>query len=319
MREAMKRRILELAGEAGYDEARVAPPRLEEEDRSNLLRFLEERRYGSMEWFAAHREIRLEPHRLMDGSRSVLVLATLYRNRESDALLEDSFWKVSRYAAGRDYHKLLRRRGKRLLASIAAEYPGVEGRIAVDSAPVPEKILGRMAGVGFQGKNTNLIHRDLGSYFFLSLLFLNAELPPDDPVAEGCGTCRLCLDACPTGALEEGRIDPRLCLSYLTIERGEPIPPERALESRGWIFGCDICQEVCPYNRRERARNRESSVEEFLPGEAFLTLLGDVWPGEEEWERRAAGTPFRRAGRELLLENRRRIGEALRGEEESAK
>jgi epoxyqueuosine reductase len=264
-----------------------------------------------MRWFVDHLHIRMEPRLIDPAAKSVLVLGAPYRSVEYERLIEGSAFKISNYAAGRDYHKALRKRMRRLLSEIARIAPNVTGRIAVDSAPVPEKVLARNAGAGWIGKHTNLIHPRIGSYIFLGVIFLNIEIEPDAPMESRCGSCNLCFKACPTGAIGDYRIDPRRCISYLTIESRSVEESFRG-KLGGWIFGCDICQSVCPYNRRERSL-AVAPFAEFHPRPEIIDLLSDLNGSpnggeaaesiltEERFEVVATGSPIRRAGRERLL------------------
>ena len=224
-------RALALSQEVGYDLAGFAPLQISAADQAHLETFARDGYSAGMDWFARHLHLRRNPAQLFPGAERALVLATYYRDQACEELLAQGPLRVSRYAAGRDYHRLLRKKGARLLGEIQrlwreqfagtgedskalGESGELEGRVVVDSAPVPEKILARMAGLGWQGKQTNLIHPELGSYFFLSVILLNVDLPGDEPITDLCGSCRLCVDACPTGALfEDYKIDAGRCIS----------------------------------------------------------------------------------------------------------
>lgn len=277
-----------------------------------------------MDWFARNLDLRQAPAGLFPGGESALVLGVYYRDQEMEQVLSQAHRRVSRYAGGRDYHRLLRKKGKRLLAAIREIDPNLEGRIVVDSAPVPEKILARMAGLGWQGKHTNLIHPELGSYFFLSVLLLDREFPADAPLPDLCGQCRLCLDACPTGALfEDYRIDAGRCISYLTIERDPTLAISAALDAavtagdegavpakpgpdfEKWVFGCDICQEVCPYNRNQRSRNRTTREPAFQMRDEIRDFMQTSTASEpvDASGSLFIGSPLARAGAEKLRQN----------------
>ncbi len=300
----MNVRVKQLARDEGYDLAGISAPFVPPADVSFFREFVARGLFGTMDWFARHNDLRVEPARIFQGARSVLMLGAVYRTDSYEKELNNSKRKISRYAAGRDYHRALRKRGKRLLAKIQALVPGTRGRIMVDSAPVPEKILARQAGLGWQGKHTNLIHPELGSYFFLSALFLDLELAADEPIPDLCGRCRLCVDACPTGALEEYRIDARRCISYLTIEHTGPVASEFHGKMAGWVFGCDICQEVCPYNRSPRGRRAQTREPAFLPRASLVRALQSADPGDEgDWNELKSGSPLGRIDLEKWREN----------------
>ena len=247
-REALRR----LSSEYGFELCGFAALTLSALEKERYRTFVAEGRHGTMSWFQDQLHLRLEPAALLPGAETAMVLAARYGDERYESLAAKSAVLVSRYAVGRDYHRLLRRRGARLLGRAKELLPGLAGRVVVDSAPVPEKALARSAGIAWQGKHTNMIHPRFGSYFFLAVILLKATTEPDAPIHDRCGQCRLCLDACPTGALEPYRLDARLCISYLTIETKAPIPPELSGRLNRWVFGCDICQEVCPYNSPTR-------------------------------------------------------------------
>ena len=307
----MKETIRRIALDSGYILAGFSGISLESEDRNNLLEYsnlLE----NEMSWFMRYSDIRIHPEKIMEGARSVLVLALPYLDSEYDSFIKNSRIKISRYAAGKDYHKLLRKMGARMLHKIKEEFPQVEGRVTADSAPVPEKILARYSGIGWQGKHTNMIHPDFGSYFFISCIFLNVEIEPDTVMKDRCGNCRKCIDACPTEALGEYRIDAKKCISYLTIEKKESIPEEYHGRMNGWIFGCDICQEVCPYNLRDRIHDLNAE-KKIIPEKKILDFLESLNLGispfaknenaRENFDVLTQGSPVRRAGFEKLVEN----------------
>lgn len=171
------------------------------------------------------------------------------RKRHQPELLAAPGAKISRYALCRDYHLTVKEKLAAALEAIKKEFPTADGKIFCDTSPVMEKELARLAGLGFRGKNTILLSRELGSYLFLGGIALNLELEPDAPVADSCGACGLCLKACPTGALKDGALDANLCLSYWTTQSKEKIPPSLAAKTRGCAYGCDLCQEACPLNK----------------------------------------------------------------------
>jgi epoxyqueuosine reductase len=221
----------------------------------------------------------------------------------ADAPRSDNPARVARYALGPDYHDVLRQRLNRLLQWVQAEVPGCRGRGVVDTAPLLERDFARRAGLGWFGKNTMLIHKRLGSYFFLGALLLDLELKPDVPQeTRHCGTCTACLDACPTQAFAgPGVLDARRCISYLTIELRGPIPAALREGVGEWLFGCDVCQEVCPWNRKAPA-----GAEPALRPRAELEALGAaelLGLSEEEFRRRFRGTALTRARRRGLLRN----------------
>lgn len=249
--EVSKEILFRIARETGFDLAGIADARIPAEDQANFRTYLAEGRHGEMSYLSEFRAARENPDLVMSGAKSALVLGTFYRNQEAETVLNGARKRIARYALGPDYHAVFRKRGWILKRRLKEVYPGMRTRFCVDTAPVAEKTLARQAGIAFRGKHTNMIHPGMGSYFFLCVMLLDAVVEPDEPARDRCGSCRLCVDACPTNALEEYRIDPRKCISYLTIESRNPVPQEFRGKLAGNVFGCDICQEVCPYNRAE--------------------------------------------------------------------
>jgi epoxyqueuosine reductase len=213
--------------------------------------------------------------------------------------------KVSRYAYGEDYHKVLRRKLKTLVREMQAAFGEFNARVFVDSGPVLERDWARRSGQGWMGKNTMLIHPRKGSYFFLAEIILDLEFDCDHPIRDHCGTCRRCIDACPTEAISpEGYIlDGSKCISYLTIELKDAIPDVFAGKMDGWIFGCDICQEVCPWNRFSTPHTESA----FLPAADVSGMKATDWleMTEDIFSHRFGRTPLKRAGLEKLKETAR--------------
>ncbi|MBC7543959.1 MAG: tRNA epoxyqueuosine(34) reductase QueG, partial [Candidatus Sericytochromatia bacterium] len=206
-------------------------------------------RHGTMQWIERHVPAKGDPRAYWPEARSVLVVAYPYFD-PTPATTAPHQGRLSRYAWGRDYHKVVRRRLEELWAAIQAEAPGIQGRICVDTSPLSEKDLAQRAGIGWIGKHGNLIRRGVGSWFFLGEILLDQDLPPDLPAMDHCGSCTRCIDACPTVAIvAPGVVDARRCISYLTIEHRGDIPPELRPAMGNLVYGCDICQDVCPHNR----------------------------------------------------------------------
>ncbi len=260
---------------------------------------------GRMAYFARHGTKRTRPAELVPGTVSCISARLDYWPRAADAaavLAEPDRGYVSRYALGRDYHKLVRRRLQRLCDRIAATIGPFGYRTFADSAPVLEKALARNAGLGWIGKHTNLISRDAGSYFFLGEIYCDLDLPADTPASAHCGSCEACRPACPTGAIVAPyRLDARRCISYLTIELREAIPVEfrRAIGNR--IYGCDDCQLVCPWNKFARpTREADFTPRAGLDRPDLVALLG--W-SEPEFLAKTEGSAIRRLGHERWLRN----------------
>src|SRR5438105_4025409 len=249
-------RIKQHAHDLGFELAGIAPA-TPADGFDELLSWLEQGFAGEMEYMHRHADARRHPSSILPEVRSVVMVGMNYKpdKRRERSGVRGQRGKVARYALGDDYHDVLRRRLKQLLAKVQEEAPGCQGRGVVDTAPLLERDFARRAGLGWFGKNTMLINKRLGSYFFLGALLLDVELRPDPPhTTTHCGTCTACLDACPTEAfLEPGLLDARRCISYLTIELKGSIPTELRAPMADWVFGCDICQEVCPWNRKAPA------------------------------------------------------------------
>jgi epoxyqueuosine reductase len=252
--------------------------------------------YGDgMAWIEDSRAERLEPGRLLPGVRSAVVVALNYGPRADDP----SWDTVSRYARGADYHDVMRPRLHQL-RDYLSEAAGADCRASVDTSAVLERDLAAAAGLGWIGKNTNLITPGAGSYFFIGIVLTTAELVADRPVADHCGTCTACLDACPTGAfVAPWVLDARRCLAYLTIEHRGDVPDELKSHMRDWLFGCDICQEVCPWNRKAPAA-REPALAPAAPLESLEALLT---LDDAAFRARFRGTAISRAKRAGLARN----------------
>ena len=288
----------------GFDAVGFAPAASRREVRRNLQQFLGEGRYGDMGWLAAHEARRASPDALWPEARTVIALAMSYgpAGDPLGLLSRKERGAVSVYArTARDYHDVVKRKLKRL-ARWLVEASGAAVKVFVDTAPVMEKPAAAAAGLGWQGKHTNLVSRRHGSWLFLGEVFTTLALEPDDPHEDRCGSCRACLDACPTEAFTAPyRLDPRRCISYLTIEHKAPIPHEfrRAIGNR--IYGCDDCLAVCPWNKFA-ARAREPGL---LPRiELAAPELADLAGLDEAGFREVfAGSPVKRTGRSRFLRN----------------
>jgi epoxyqueuosine reductase len=239
----------------GFDLAGVCPA-VTPEGVTHFRRWLEAGYAGEMKYLGARADAYSHPRHVLDGARSLLVLAMNYRTQEPAPPCEGT-GRVARYAWGQDYHDLIHDRLKALNAFLLQLAPTAQVRGIVDTAPLLEKEFAELSGLGWIGKNTLLLNQRLGSWFFLAVLLTDLELDYDPPQAQGhCGTCRACLDACPTGAFVAPNVlDSRRCISYLTIELRGPIPRELRPGVGDWLFGCDVCQDVCPWNHRPAIGN----------------------------------------------------------------
>lgn len=257
---------------------------------------------GQMHYLTRRAEAYAHPDGLLDGVRSLLILAMNYRTAVPRPPGPGQ-GRVSRYAWGADYHDLIHDRLRRLCDFLRARCPEASVRGVVDTAPLLEREFAQMAGLGWIGKNTLLLNRRLGSWFFLAALLTDAELECDEPhESDHCGTCRACLDACPTGAFVAPYVlDARRCISYLTIELRGPVPMELRQGLGDWVFGCDVCQEVCPWNHRAPATDEKG----YEPGDDTnpldLAALFDL--DDEDFRRRFRGTPLWRPRRRGILRN----------------
>ena len=276
-------RLKSEAQRLGFDlagaTAAVAPPRL-----GAFQRWLADGFAGEMEYIPCRAEAYEHPRHVLDGARSLLMLATAYRTEEP-VEPDAGQGMIARYAWGSDYHDLIRQRLHALADFHRQLTPGASVRGAVDTAPLLEREFAERAGLGWVGKNTLLLNRRLGSWFFLAALLTTETLAFDEPTATGhCGTCRACIDACPTGAIVEPyHLDARRCISYLTIELRGPIPLQQRESIGPRVFGCDICQDVCPFNRRPMP-TAEPALQP-RPG-----AIRSGWPNCSAWTKRPSAS-----------------------------
>jgi epoxyqueuosine reductase len=233
----------------GFDFCGISKAEFLKEQAPRLENWLSKNYQGEMAWMANHFDKRLDPTLLVPGAKSVIsVMLNYYPSKKLPEGENDL--KISKYAYGRDYHLILKEKLKELFSFIQEEIGEVGGRIFVDSAPVMDKVWAEKSGLGWIGKHSNLLNREMGSFFFLGEIICDLELEHDGPVKDFCGTCTACIDACPTDAITEPYVvNGSKCISYYTIELKEAIPEEAKGKMENWIFGCDICQDVCPWNR----------------------------------------------------------------------
>lgn len=231
----------------GFLQCGVSKATFLEEEAPRLERWLQQGNQGEMHYLENHFDKRLDPRLLVPGAQSVISLSFNYFPPTEK--WSNGTFKIARYAYGEDYHLVLKEKLTQLVKELEPTYGTFEGRIFVDSAPVMERQWAQKSGLGWQGKNTLLLSKQVGSYFFLAEIIGNWAIEPDGPTTDHCGTCTRCIDACPTQALSPYHLDASKCISYLTIELKDRIPDEFDGKSEGWVFGCDICQEVCPWNR----------------------------------------------------------------------
>ena len=240
------------AAEIGFDFCGISKAEFLETEAPRLEDWLNKNHQGQMGYMANHFDMRLDPQKLVEGARSVISVLLNYYPKERLPEATDDI-KISKYAYGKDYHFVLKDKLKELLVSIQGEIGDVDGRIFVDSAPVMDKAWAAKSGLGWVGRHSNLLNRDMGSFFFIGEIICDLDLSYDGAVKDYCGTCTKCLDACPTDAIIEPYVvDGSKCISYYTIELKESIPKEVSGKFENWVFGCDICQDVCPWNRFSR-------------------------------------------------------------------
>jgi epoxyqueuosine reductase len=302
---ALARDIKRWARELGFAEAGISGTALEPDER-HLQRWLADGHHGEMEYMARHGTRRSRPEELEPGTRRVISVRMDYvppgTRNAWEVLGDGEAGYVSRYALGRDYHKLMRNRLQKLAGRIHEVVGDFGYRAYVDSAPVLEKALARNAGLGWIGKHTVLINRHAGSYFFLGELYTDLPLPVDAPATAHCGSCRRCIDVCPTRAiLGPNRLDARRCISYLTIELRGSIPEDLRAPMGNRIFGCDDCQLVCPWNKfAQEAAEPDFAPRHRLDGAKLVELF--AW-SEQEFLQRTEGMAIRRTGHEGWLRN----------------
>jgi len=296
---ALAQRIKQWALELGFDAAGIADADLSGAE-PRLMEWLAQGRHGEMEYMARHGALRARPAELKPGTLRVISCRMDYATLDEPPQAADSAY-VARYARGRDYHKVLRSRLQQLCERIETEAGAFGYRVFTDSAPVMEVELAARAGIGWRGKHTLLLDRT-GSWFFLGEVYTDLPLPPDAPIEEHCGSCRRCIDVCPTQAIVGPyELDARRCISYLTIEHKSSIPVELRALIGNRVYGCDDCQLVCPWNGFAQPSNEpDFQVRNGLDRSTLVELFG--WT-EAEFDERLRGSPIRRIGYERWLRN----------------
>jgi epoxyqueuosine reductase len=269
----LKTKLKAQAQALGFAFCGVAKARRLDEEAPKLEAFLKAGHHGTMDWLANRFDMRLDPRQLEPGTKTVVSL--LYNYYPPKKQPEGAGLKISCYAYGSDYHTLIRQKLNTLLAWLEEQTGQPNGRGFIDSAPLMDKAWAKLAGLGWVGKHTNLITPGAGSFYFIGTLLLNIDLEPDGPIADYCGTCTRCIDACPTEAIYEPyKLDANKCISYLTIELKGEMPAEFTGKMEGWAFGCDICQDVCPWNRFATPH-----------GEPAFTMLPEIETyAKNDWE-----------------------------------
>lgn len=300
----IKQRLIAEAHALGFDACRITRPDAIPEAPARLAEFIAKGRHGQMGWMAERMAWRGDPAALWAEARSIIMLAESYTPEHDplELIKRRDRGVISAYALGRDYHDVVKKRLKALGRWLLAEAGTGEIKVFVDTAPVMEKPLGAAAGLGWQGKHTNLLSRDLGNWFFLGAIFTTLDLPPDAPAPETCGSCRACLDICPTDAFPAPfQLDAQRCISYLTIEHHGPVPVDLRARMGNRIYGCDDCLAVCPWNKfAQEAREVKYHARAGLvaPPLAELAQLDDA-----AFRARFSGSPIKRIGRNRFVRN----------------
>ncbi|HXC05096.1 MAG TPA: tRNA epoxyqueuosine(34) reductase QueG [Bacteroidia bacterium] len=284
----------------GFDYCGISAAVFLEEEAPRLESWLKQGMQGKMQYMENHFDKRLDPRLLVEGAKSVISLLLNYY--PSAVPLHADAPLISKYAYGKDYHFVIKEKLHALYRFIHEEIGEVNGRVFVDSAPVMDKVWAKKAGLGWVGKNSNLIHKGSGSFFFIAELIVDLELEYDGPVGDFCGTCTRCIDACPTDAITSPyQVDGSKCISYFTIELKEHIPPEMKGKWDQWAFGCDICQDVCPWNRFSEP-HREPA---FEPVNGMLEMKASEWEDmtEEVFRKVFTDSALKRPGFKGLQRN----------------
>jgi epoxyqueuosine reductase len=299
---ALKRRIRARASQLGFVSVGFASTKDDPRLAKDLCAFIAEGRHGDMDWLARDPERRALPLSLWPEAKSVIVLGENYGPASDPraSLVDPTRGTISVYARGGDYHEVMKKRLKEL-AHWLAETEHAEVKLFVDTAPVMEKPLAQWAGIGWQGRHTNLVSRSFGSWLFLGEIFTTLDLPPDEAERDHCGSCRDCEPVCPTGALSEGRIEPRLCISYLTIEHKGHIPSDLRPKFGNRIYGCDDCLAVCPWNKF--AMPAENPAYRARAGSEAPDLVELARLDDAAFRARFAGSPIKRTGRDRFVRN----------------
>ena len=303
-------RLKTKAVELGFTSIGIARAELLNEEENHLREWVSRGYHASMQWLERDIEKRIDVTKVLPNAKSVICVTLNYYSpsRHSE---NPNLGKISRYAWGDDYHAVLTQRLEKLYEFLKSEIPGVEGKIYVDTGPVMDKAWAVRAGIGWLGKHTNVITREFGSWVFLGEILIDAELEYDTPMLDYCGNCTACLDACPTQAIVQPYVlDANKCISYLTIEHRSELPKEIVSNFQNWVYGCDICQEVCPWNRFQK----ETEEPAFQPrSENIAPRLAELAEmTQEEFSRRFKKSPMKRTKHSGLTRNAKAVLESAR-------
>jgi epoxyqueuosine reductase len=264
--------VKQEAARLGFDFCSISKARFLSEEAPKFENWLNQNYHGNMAYMANYFDKRLDPRLLVPGAKSVISLMINYFPEKTQVHADAP--KISKYAYGSDYHEVIKSKLNELVESLRQKVGDIDGRAFVDSAPVMDKAWAKNSGMGWMGKNTNIINKNSGSFFFIAELICDLELEPDNTIKDYCGTCTKCLDACPTDALfAPYQIDASKCISYLTIELKDEIPNSFKGQMENWAFGCDICQDVCPWNRFSKPHNHAA----LTPNESLLNMTQKEW------------------------------------------
>lgn len=292
--------IKQKASQHNFDFCGISKAEKLEAEEARLEKWLNKGFHGEMRYMENHFEKRLDPSKLVPGAKSMV--SFIYNYYPEEDLADDNNYKVAKYAYGKDYHNVIKAKLRRLVTELQEEIGEFAGRIFVDSAPVMERTWAARSGLGWIGKNTLLLNREMGSFFFLAFLVTDLELAPDNPIADYCGTCTRCIDACPTEAIPQPYIvDASKCISYFTIELKGAIPDGFESKFDNWIFGCDICQDVCPWNRFSKPHKEPG----FDPAEELKSFEKNDWKEitEEVFQRIFKDSALTRTGFKGIMRN----------------
>jgi epoxyqueuosine reductase len=291
----------------GFDFVGIAKADFLAEEAPRLEHWLKQNHHGEMGYMANHFDKRLDPRLLVPGAKSVISLLYNYHNPNKQVIGAP---KLSSYAYGKDYHLVIKNKLKRIIEDWSARYGTIAGRVFVDSAPVMDKVWAAKSGLGWIGKHTNLINKEKGSYFFIAEIIVDLDLDYDRPIKDYCGTCTKCIDACPTGAIIRPYVvDGSKCISYFTIELKDGIPQEMKGTFANWMFGCDICQEVCPWNRFSVMHSEPL----FEPHPALLNMNKEDWEQlkQEQFNELFRDSAVKRTKYDGLMRNIRFLGNGI--------
>ena len=294
----LSQQIKDKAIELGFDACGISKIEVLDSERSHLEKWLENNFHGEMSYMARNMEKRLDPSKLVEGSQSVISVLLNYYPQQN--LHPESYYKISKYALGIDYHYVIKDKLRELMDFIEEENPGTVMRAFTDSAPILDKSWAQKSGLGWMGKNTLLLNKKLGSFFFIGEIVVGLDLQNDNPMEKSyCGTCTKCLDACPTGALtDEYKMDATKCIAYLNIESKKDISEYLKPKLNNWIFGCDICQDVCPWN----SKPKPSSEANFKISDTLALMKKQDWEMLEKptFKKLFKSSPVERSGYKRL-------------------